>query len=111
MGDLTDVKFKKGFPHGAPRVTVSESARAWILRLEGLDLPLRVLKQARQIPTRYLGTWAKAVLGEVGSKAAIKAKCYDCVAFETVTESVGECPSRNCPLWAYRPHQPKGRDK
>ncbi len=38
-------------------------------------------------------------------KAAVHAKCYDCVGYEDITENVGGCKAYSCPLWKHRPRQ------
>jgi hypothetical protein len=38
-------------------------------------------------------------------RAAIKAKCQECVGYEDVTESIRSCRVHRCALWAYRPYQ------
>ena len=60
-----------------------------------------------KIPTRYRRGWLAAFLGVATKRAAIAAKCHDCVAFESVQENVGDCRAMTCPLWKYRPHQKK----
>ncbi len=72
-----------------------------IARLKRIESELGVSLEG--IPTRYQNLHAKAILGESSLREAIKAKCYDCSAWDNVSENVGNCTVRRCPLWAYRP--------
>lgn len=56
-------------------------------------------------PSKYLNLRLKTLLGEASPRDAIKAKCLECVGYEDVLPRVGDCRSRSCDLWAYRPYQ------
>ena len=53
----------------------------------------------------YRKNFDKALLGH-SLRAAIKAKCLDCVCWEK--NEVKKCTVVTCPLWLYRPY---GKDK
>lgn len=58
-----------------------------------------------KIPKRYQRGWLSSFLGKASARAMIAAKCFDCVGWEDVQNSVGKCSSRTCPTWHARPHQ------
>ena len=60
-------------------------------------------------PARYKKTWLDCFEGLATRNQAIRAKCFECVAYEAVQENVGGCTARTCPLWKYRPLQKKGK--
>lgn len=50
--------------------------------------------------------YARALRGELSQRAAIKAKCYQCVCwkrFDGGEDRIGRCTVAGCPLHAYRP--------
>lgn len=52
--------------------------------------------------------YGRALRGELSPRAAIKAKCYECCAWERHEggdDRIGGCAVRGCPLWALRPFQ------
>lgn len=49
----------------------------------------------------------RAFEGAASPRAAIKAKCLECLNFDR--KAIGACTGYSCPLWAYRPYQ-KGVD-
>lgn len=59
------------------------------------------------IPNRYKRAWLDCFEGTASKRKAIAAKCYECVGFEDTQNNVGQCQSRTCPLWNYRPLQQK----
>ena len=65
---------------------------------------------ARRIPARFQAGFLRAAHGTASPRKAIKAKCYECCGYENVSERVGACSSRKCPIWQYRPHKEKLRD-
>ena len=55
------------------------------------------------IPKRYQWNWLQSKIGKNGSSKAIKAKCYDCSAYDVA--EVYNCTVETCPLWHLRPKQ------
>ena len=53
------------------------------------------------LPASYQDLMSKAYSG-VSMAAAVKAKCRDCVGFESAAERVRTCNITTCPLWAIR---------
>lgn len=45
----------------------------------------------------------RAFSGSASPRAAIKAKCLDCLNFDR--KAIRACTGYSCPLWAYRPFQ------
>lgn len=64
-----------------------------------------------KIPPMYVGAWDRAIEGTCSPRAAIKAKCQDCVGWENTTAEIRGCLVRLCPLWKYRPYQIKDASK
>lgn len=52
----------------------------------------------------YLKTYDKAMKKQ-SMRAAVNAKCLDCCCWES--REVKKCPATDCPLYQYRPYQPK----
>jgi len=65
----------------------------------------RHLAYVRALPLRFQGLFRKVFLSSVAPRQAIKAKCIDCVGFETVSMRIQNCPTWKCPLWQYRPYR------
>ena len=64
-----------------------------------------ILSRLAEMPSGHRNGYVKAMSGS--SKAAgIKAFCLECVCWERV--EVTRCSGTACPLWPYRPFQPKG---
>ena len=59
------------------------------------------------VPERYKRTWLDCFDGKANKRKAIAAKCYECAGYEDTQNNVGGCTARTCPLWQYRPLQPK----
>lgn len=55
-----------------------------------------------EVPKLYEGIFERA---EKSRASAIKANCLQCVGF--TRKDVTECSDRTCPLWTWRPYQPK----
>ena len=49
----------------------------------------------------------RAMAGKCCPRTAIKAQCLDCQGLDR--EGVRNCGDRACPLWKFRPFQPKGQ--
>ena len=58
-------------------------------------------------PPMYRAGLVRALVGEASPKQAIRAHCAQCVGWEEVAKSVGECRSFACALWTHRPYQSK----
>jgi hypothetical protein len=53
----------------------------------------------------YRDIQARALDGTGGRANAVKAKCLECCNWQK--GEVSACQIRDCPLWHYRPYQPK----
>jgi hypothetical protein len=53
------------------------------------------------IPKSYRGIARRALAGK-SRKAAIRAKCLECMGYEDASAGVRDCTSKNCPLYPYR---------
>lgn len=61
----------------------------------------------KNVPERYKKSWLDCFEGKANKRKAIAAKCYECAGYEDTANNVGKCTARQCPLWQYRPLQPK----
>jgi hypothetical protein len=71
-------------------------------------MPDRVNLLAAHVPQRYRQMYERALRGELSPRAAIKAKCLECCAwqrFDGGEDRIGRCTVTGCPLHAYRPFQ------
>lgn len=70
-------------------------------------LPTDAHQRVMRTPWKYRLMYARSLQGHstVSPRAAIKSKCYECVGFDSVAQSVGNCNCRSCPLWHFRPFQ------
>jgi hypothetical protein len=71
-------------------------------------MPDRATRLAAHVPPRYRQMYGRALRGELSPRAAIKAKCYECCAWERFDggeDRIGRCAVTGCPLHAYRPFQ------
>ena len=59
------------------------------------------------VPTLFRSQWLKSVLGKLGPKGCIAAKCMQCVGYEEHKERIGGCEIKACSLWHHRPFQVK----
>lgn len=48
----------------------------------------------------------KAACEGKSRKAAIKAHCQECVAWDQMVSQIEGCTARGCPLWLFRPYKP-----
>jgi hypothetical protein len=67
-------------------------------------------RRSPKVPTKFRTGFKEACEGTASPREAIKAKCYECVGYQSVVENVGGCTGYGCPLWAYRPYQDKGEE-
>lgn len=63
-----------------------------------------VEKRALEMPERSVRTYLKSIQGK-SPKAAFKAMCMECVGWSR--QEVTACTALACPIWGYRPFQPK----
>ncbi len=96
-------KLKRG-PIAVDPLKVQEARDGRFDRLRKI-LPPRAIRDIERTPLLYRVLRVKAALGEASPRLAIKAKCQECVGYEEVRESVGNCRSFGCALWSYRPYQ------
>lgn len=54
-------------------------------------------------PRLYQKRWLAAYEGTISKPGAIRMKCFECVAYEDVKETIGGCKARTCALWHFRP--------
>lgn len=57
------------------------------------------------MPESCQGPFKRSYARKASPRTAIKAFCLECVGFDRV--AVAECAAYACPLWNYRPFQPK----
>ena len=63
-----------------------------------------VLWWLKGIPATQRRGYLRAVAGK-SLRSAINAQCLDCCCFQRT--EVAACEILHCPLWSYRPYQPK----
>lgn len=71
-------------------------------------MPDQLTRLAARVPQRYRAMYERALRGELSPRAAIKAKCYECVCwqrFDGGEDRIGRCAVTRCPLHVYRPFQ------
>lgn len=68
-------------------------------------MPEHHYKALERVPPRYIGRLSKALTGQAGRKAIIRAMCEQCVGWESTIESISKCSSHICALHPHRPHQ------
>ena len=93
-------------PRQMVRLTPKERFDRRDARLKKLKPEL--LSLVDSVPARYQEIMIKAWCGELGPTPSVKAKCYECVGFEDITNNVHKCTVERCPLWR---HRPKGKKK
>lgn len=62
-------------------------------------------KRLRSCPAKYRKLLERAWCQKVAPRVAIKLHCLECVGFQR--DEVTTCTGYACPLWRYRPYQPK----
>jgi hypothetical protein len=72
--------------------------------LPGSD-PLTAKQAGRlaRMPETFRRLFARCWAGQASPRAAIKAFCAECVAFDRA--AVRDCGAEACALWRYRPYQ------
>jgi len=71
-------------------------------------MPDQVSRLVARVPQRYRQMYERALRGELSPRAAIKAKCLECCAwqrFDGGEDRIGGCTVTRCPLHAHRPFQ------
>jgi hypothetical protein len=58
-----------------------------------------------ECPSQYLPLMRKALSLSATRSQCIKAMCLQCMGYEK--REIRECKSWACPLWSFRPYQPK----
>lgn len=71
-------------------------------RLQHAD---RVVELPDHVSDRYQAIVQKAYNGTASPMKAIKAKCVECVNYESPATTIHDCTVERCPLWLYRPYQ------
>ena len=64
-----------------------------------------VAREMAHVPPMYRGIYERACNGTASKRDAIKAHCLMCVCWERV--EIARCTSWSCPLYNYRPYQPR----
>ena len=63
------------------------------------------LEQVREDKPSKAGFFQRVYNGQAGARVAIKAMCLQCCGLDQ--PAITECTATECPLWGYRPYQPK----
>lgn len=62
----------------------------------------------KYVPEKRRGSYLAAIRGEASPRRAIKAFCEHCQGYSPpLAETIRTCPAYDCPLYQYRPYQPK----
>lgn len=69
------------------------------------ELTARQARTVEAAPEMSKGVLTKAYLATCSPRAAIKAKCLDCCAFNR--DEIRNCRAEICPIWNFRPFQAK----
>ena len=96
------------FSKTPPKVTEEYIQNQILEILRGkFDLKKGLLDRIAAIPLRFRLQYVKALFCPGKKAVAIKMKCYECVGFESLSDRIGNCNIRTCPLWLHRPCQKK----
>ena len=74
------------------------------------DAHPRAKRNYEIMPERCKRPYLLAVTGTGSPRNAIKAMCQACFGWEDMKD-IGNCASRDCALWPYRPYQSAAEDK
>lgn len=87
----------------------TEAEKGWAERVAKFksDAPAVDVARFNNTPMRYQKRWLAAYDGTISRPGALRLKCFECVAYEDVQETIGNCKARTCPLWHFRPIKPK----
>lgn len=114
---LQDVVYGKNMnitetPPSQPAKIVTELGRAEMakkasdnLRVAKARAPEEIRAYLRMCPISFEMIMLRSYLKEAPPRAAIQAKCLDCVNF--VRDEITYCTVKTCPLFEYRPYQIK----
>ena len=91
-------------PHDYTR-SKEEIEKEIIETVESMNLLQRHKEVINRVPSKYRYQYVKALSSPTGKVNAMRMKCYECVGFESVSDRVGNCTCRLCPLWLHRPFQ------
>jgi hypothetical protein len=95
----------------SPDSTPDPEKFAWLRHAHrGLKLPETILtdyqhKRIGQSSQKRQALYTKGLLNRVSSMTAIKLMCLQCVCEDV--KAIAECGDICCPLWHFRPFQPK----
>ena len=70
-----------------------------------MDRAAKVVEFLEKTPPLYRANMERAFLGKSSPRGAIKAMCQSCSCFDR--EEIANCRVVLCPLYLYRPYQPK----
>lgn len=87
------------------REVKKEADRAWAEKAGKFrsEAPPKDVSRFNGVPAMYQKRWLAAYEGTISKPGAIRMKCFDCVGYEDVKETIGKCKARSCALWNYRP--------
>jgi len=60
------------------------------------------MTQSSDVPQKWRQAHEKVIKGDRSPLEAIRAMCVNCVGWEDLPESVGQCSAKTCPLWQFR---------
>ena len=102
---MTGAEGRAGDQPRPPRNAKTASKRpANACDLSGLAPAIK--KRAASIPRLYQAEYLRVVTGStVSRRSAIRQQCLECVGYERV--AITECPAIACPLYRFRPYQPR----
>ena len=66
----------------------------------------RMMRQVSEDRSSAVSLFLRVYARQASPREAIKAKCLECCWMEEGT--IRECTATECPLWSFRPYQPKG---
>jgi hypothetical protein len=87
------------------RIERKLSGRTVTPKEPNLDQIRSVEARLNDVPDRFKNLMRDVYLGKPSLRRAINAKCVECCGFEDVHDRVGNCTTKRCPLWLYRPYQ------
>jgi hypothetical protein len=78
---------------------------------EAESAPALPVSIQNDVPVKFRAMISRSYAGIGSPRSAIKAKCAECCGFEEVYERVGNCTTRRCPLWMWRPYQDRAKSE
>lgn len=64
-----------------------------------------MMRQVSEDAPSKLGVFRRVYASTAAPREAIKAKCLECCCMDVA--GIRECTGTACPLWGFRPNQPK----